>query len=145
MMRSSFFFWRPTPGNLFIGKDVSHIFYCTPCTFQRDKTVLFEIEQKLSWNDIVQKSPQQISALHWNALLWESLHWADFYISLQRIKRPLQRLLDHAKANIDVIDFRNPQKEVSRQTVQNYQKWRSSVIECTFTFTMLHNHNIYDY
>ena len=32
---------------------------------------------------------------------------------LQRIKRPLQRLLDHAKANIDVIDFRNPQKEVS--------------------------------
>jgi len=32
-------------------------------------------------------------------------------VSHQRIKRPLQRLLDHAKANIDVIDFRNPQKE----------------------------------
>jgi len=29
-------------------------------------------------------------------------------VSHQRIKRPLQRLLDHAKANIDVIDFRNP-------------------------------------
>ena len=33
-------------------------------------------------------------------------------VIFQRIKRPLQRLLDHAKANIDVIDFRNPQKEV---------------------------------
>lgn len=32
-------------------------------------------------------------------------------VSHQRIKRPLQRLLDHAKANIDVIDFRNPQKQ----------------------------------
>ena len=46
----------------------------------------------------------------------EMLHTMRDYLALipllQRIKRPLQRLLDHAKANIDVIDFRNPQKEV---------------------------------
>ena len=31
----------------------------------------------------------------------------------QRSKDPLQKLLDHAKANIDVIDFRNPEKQVA--------------------------------
>ena len=31
---------------------------------------------------------------------------------MQRSKDPLQKLLDHAKANIDVIDFRNPGKQV---------------------------------
>jgi len=29
----------------------------------------------------------------------------------QRRKSPLQKFLDHAKANLDVIDFRNPQKQ----------------------------------
>jgi len=29
----------------------------------------------------------------------------------QRIRRPLQKLLDQAKENIDVIDFRNPEKQ----------------------------------
>ena len=31
---------------------------------------------------------------------------------MQRHKDPLQKLLDHAKANIDVIDFRNPDRKV---------------------------------
>ena len=31
----------------------------------------------------------------------------------QRIRRPLQKILDQAKENIDVIDFRNPEKRVS--------------------------------
>ena len=31
----------------------------------------------------------------------------------QRIRRPLQKILDQAKENIDVIDFRNPEKMVS--------------------------------
>jgi len=33
------------------------------------------------------------------------------YVYPLRSKDPLQKLLDHAKANIDVIDFRNPSKE----------------------------------
>ena len=33
-------------------------------------------------------------------------------INFQRHKDPLQKLLDHAKANIDVIDFRNPDRKV---------------------------------
>jgi len=32
-----------------------------------------------------------------------------------RHKDPLQKLLDHAKANIDVIDFRNPDRKVGGQ------------------------------
>ena len=30
----------------------------------------------------------------------------------QRIRRPLQKLVDQAKENIDVIDFRNPRQKV---------------------------------
>ena len=30
----------------------------------------------------------------------------------QRIRRPLQKLLDQAKENIDVIDFRHPEQKV---------------------------------
>jgi len=33
---------------------------------------------------------------------------------LRSAKDPLQKLLDHAKANIDVIDFRNPDEQVQR-------------------------------
>lgn len=33
------------------------------------------------------------------------------YVYPLRPKDPLQKLLDHAKANIDVIDFRNPEKQ----------------------------------
>lgn len=39
-------------------------------------------------------------------------------INFQRHKDPLQKLLDHAKANIDVIDFRNPDRKV--RINQNY-------------------------
>ena len=34
-------------------------------------------------------------------------------VSQQRVSRPLRKLLDQAKDNIDVIDFRNSRYEVS--------------------------------
>ena len=34
-------------------------------------------------------------------------------VTQKRIRRPLQKLLDQVKENIDVIDFRNPDKQVN--------------------------------
>ena len=45
----------------------------------------------------------------------------------QRIRRPLQKILDQAKENIDVIDFRNPDKHVS------HAKDTVNVQSCKFT------------
>ena len=77
-------------------KEVSHIFY-SAALLQTDKTAA-ETAMTMKWK--------------WQCRNWAGLRCIDLSFFLQRIKRPLQRLLDHAKANIDVIDFRNPQKEV---------------------------------
>ena len=84
-------------------KEVSHIFY-SAALLQTDKT-----------------AAETAMTMKWKWQCWNgrtSLHWSLFF--LQRIKRPLQRLLDHAKANIDVIDFRNPQKEVRSDNIMTF-------------------------
>jgi len=54
-------------------------------------------------------------------------------VSHQRIKRPLQRLLDHAKANIDVIDFRNPQKEYFTEEKERFPRQPSDFQDVEFS------------
>jgi len=54
-------------------------------------------------------------------------------VSHQRIKRPLQRLLDHAKANIDVIDFRNPQKEYFSEEKERFPRQPSDFQDAEFS------------
>ena len=49
----------------------------------------------------------------------------------QRVRRPLQKILDQAKENIDVIDFRNPDKRVS-YSLQNCNQKVTEQIICNF-------------
>ena len=57
----------------------------------------------------------------------------------QRIRRPLQKILDQAKENIDVIDFRNPKKQVSviRRHVEDTAQCS---ISCKFTAKIFTKH-----
>ena len=50
----------------------------------------------------------------------------------QRIRRPLQKILDQAKENIDIIDFRNPDIQVRHE-----QDTAQCSISCKFTATKL--------
>ena len=57
----------------------------------------------------------------------------------QRIRRPLQKILDQAKENIDVIDFRNPKKQVSVIS-RHVEDTVQCSISCKFTVKIFTKH-----
>ena len=53
-------------------------------------------------------------------------------VSQQRVSRPLRKLLDQAKDNIDVIDFRSSRHEVRAETRTMSGLCQDSVRTCLF-------------
>ena len=53
-------------------------------------------------------------------------------VSQQRVSRPLRKLLDQAKDNIDVIDFRSSRHEVRGETRTMSGLCQDSIRTCLF-------------